>query len=201
MGGNIHSVSEKEPALLPIFRSEQQLRILGHLFVNAGREWMISELSQAVDVPYSTVSREVQRLMAAGILAGRWLGPAHLVRADENGPYFQELHALLLKAYGPQVVLGKLLGRLKGVDEAFIFGSWARRHAGEPGPAPADVDVLVVGHPDVDEVYGTCGEAQRALGIDVNPVVLTPDEWWRPRSSFLREVRRGPLVPLLDQAA
>jgi predicted nucleotidyltransferase len=194
-------MSEKEPRLLPLFRSEQQLHVLGHLFVHAGREWAISELGHAVGVPQATVSREVERLVRAGILADRHVGRSRLVRANENGPYFRELHALLLKAYGPRPILAELLEGVEGVDEAFIFGSWARRHAGEPGPAPADVDVVVVGQPDVDEVYGVCSEAQRSLGIDVNPVVLTPDEWRRPRSSFLRSVREGPLVPLLDEAA
>ena len=43
--------------------------------------------------------------------------------------------------------------RLPGIDALYLFGSWAARYSGVEGQAPGDVDVLVVGHPDRDDVY------------------------------------------------
>jgi predicted nucleotidyltransferase len=43
-------------------------------------------------------------------------------------------------APGPEV--------LAGIEAAAIFGSWAARAAGEAGPSPVDVDLLVIGRPD-----------------------------------------------------
>lgn len=53
--------------------------------------------------------------------------------------------------YGPRPVLTDPFADIEGV-EAFIFGSWVARYTGEPGPAPADVDVLVVGAADLDDL-------------------------------------------------
>ena len=192
----IQSVSECPPGLLPIFRSRHQLRLLGELFVHAGSEFSIAELQRRTGVPQQTISREVERLSMAGLLGVRTVGRTKLVEANAGSPYFPDLRGLLLKATGPAVVLGDRLRQIPGIDEAYVFGSWASRYEGEVGPPPADVDVLVVGDADPDAVDAGCAEAGLRLGLEVNPVVLSEEEWRGSRSGFVRQVRKEPLVRL-----
>lgn len=71
-------------------------------------------------------------------------------------------------------------------------------NAGSPG----DIDVIVIGTPDVDRVYAAAREASTTLGIDVQPTIVSPAEWIaadpeRPSdtaSSFLCDVRVRPMV-------
>jgi len=196
-GDIIRGVSEAPPGLLPIFRSRHQLELLGHLFVHAGSPFSIAELERRTGIPQQTISREVDRLAKAGLISVRTAGRMKLVEAVPDSPYFPELRALLLKAAGPAVVLRDLLAGIEGVKEAYIFGSWARRYEGELGPAPADVDVLVLGDPDPDAVEAACVEAGRRLGLEVSPVVLSQDEWRRSRSGFIRQLRQDPVHRLL----
>jgi predicted nucleotidyltransferase len=100
------------------------------------------------------------------------------------------------EALGPRSVLAERLADLDGVEEAYLFGSWARRYQGEPGPPPGDIDVVVIGQPDVDAVYDACREASAILGQEVNPVVLSPAEWRTNRSGFVQELHKGTLVAL-----
>lgn len=197
MGDIIRSVSEAPPGLLPIFRSRHQLELLGHLFVHAASAFSIAELERHTGIPQQTVSREVDRLAKAGLISVRTAGRMKLVEAAADSPYFPELRALLLKATGPATVLGDRLAQVAGIEEAYIFGSWARRYEGELGPPPADVDVLVVGDADPDAVEAACVEAGRRLGLEVNPVVLSQDEWPRSRSGFIRQLRQDPVLRLL----
>ena len=44
-----------------------------------------------------------------------------------------------------------------------IYGSFAARLTGAPGPPPQDVDVMVVGAPDVDAVHDACDTVQLSL--------------------------------------
>jgi hypothetical protein len=136
-------------------------------------------------------------LSKAGLLKVRSLGRMKLVEANQDSMYFPELRALLLKAAGPAVVLGERLRGITGIDQAYVFGSWARRYEGETGPPPADVDVMIVGNADPDAVEAACLAAGRKLGLEINPIVLSGEEWRRSRSGFLRQVRRGPLVKIL----
>ena len=100
----------------------------------------------------------------------------------------------MLKVAGPAVVLSEALAGVRGIREAHIFGSWARRYRGEHGPSPADVDVVVVGDADPEAVEAVCMEVGRRLGLEVNAIVLSEEEWERRASGFLRRLREGPLV-------
>lgn len=193
-------MSESAPALLPIFRSRHQLAVLGHLFVHAGSAFSIVDLGRRTGVPQQTISREVDRLVKAGLLSVTTVGRTKLVEANVASAYFTELRALLLKATGPASLLRERLQNIPGVKEVRIFGSWARRYEGELGPPPADVDVLVVGDVDPDEVEVACVDAGRRLRLEVDPVVLSDDEWRQARSGFVREIRKGPTVPLLPSS-
>ena len=86
---------------------------------------------------------------------------------------------------------------MAGIRRAFIFGSWARRFSGEAGDPPRDVDVVVIGEPDVDEIYTACQRTARIIGQEVNPVVLTPTEWKHKRSGFLGQLDRSHLVEIV----
>jgi predicted nucleotidyltransferase len=172
------------------------MSVLAYLFLHAEREQTIAELQQATGIPQQTVSREVGRLVNAGLLAGRRVGRLHFVTPNEASPYFPELARLLLKAFGPRSVLAEELCSLAGVEEAYLFGSWARRYEGKPGPPLGDIDVVVIGQPDVDAIYEACQEASAILGQEVNPVVLTPAEWRSNRSGFVQELHKGTLVAL-----
>jgi predicted nucleotidyltransferase len=138
----------------------------------------------------------VARLLKAGVLAGRRVGRLHFVQPNGASPYFPELSGLLLKVFGPRSILADMLCSLDGVEEAYLFGSWARRYEGEPGAPPGNIDVVVIGQPDVDAVYDACRQAGGILGQEVNPVVLTPAEWRSTRSGFVRELHEGALAAL-----
>jgi DNA-binding transcriptional ArsR family regulator len=200
----IHVVSQRPPPLLPIFRSSAQLAVLAELFTGPEPELSVGELARRADVPQATVSREVARLVAAGILADREIGRTRLVRAATESPIHKELAALLLKVAGPPAVLGELLAGHPDVEEAYIYGSWARRHRGEPGDEPADIDVVVVSTGGADAVRrlrGVADEATERLGRDVTVSVLSPQEWERPGSGFVSTMRGSALVPVTVRAA
>jgi predicted nucleotidyltransferase len=92
------------------------------------------------------------------------------------------------------------LADVTGIDSAFIYGSWAARYHGERGPAPNDIDLLVIGEPELDALYAACRRAERELHLDVNPVVRSAADWRRRGAGFLADVRKGPLVPVRDAA-
>ncbi|WP_157556420.1 hypothetical protein [Herbidospora yilanensis] len=104
---------------------------------------------------------------------------------------------LLALTYGPVAVLPELLGGVSGVEEAYIYGSWAARYSGEPGRVPRDLDVLVVGEADEDDLYGVAREAERRLGREVNIRRTSRIHWDSANGDpFLESVRSRPLVRL-----
>lgn len=145
------------------------------------------------------MQREADRLEAAGLLTSRRVGNTRIVRPDPDSPIHTELAALLAKAFGPAPLLETALGRVRGVQQAFIFGSWARRFHGEPGPLPRDVDLLVVGEVDPDDLYRAAQEVEEALGLEVNPILVGPEDW-EHSSGVVARVREQPVVELVIDA-
>lgn len=176
------------------------MRLLGHLFLRPDTEHTIADLEHATGIPQQTLSREIARLVRAGLVRDRRQGRMHLVAANMTSIYYPELAGLLLKALGPKEVLAEELADVDGIAEAYIFGSWARRYDGVAGDAPRDVDVVIIGETDVDEVYRACQRAAQRISQEVNPVVLTPKEWKQKRSGFLRELGASSLVQVAPRS-
>ena len=88
---------------------------------------------------------------------------------------------------------------MSGLSEAFIFGSWAARYHGDAGPAPGDIDLLVIGEEqnlNVDRVYEAVRIASERLGREVNVTIMNEDEWRNDHTGFLDTIRERPLLRL-----
>ena len=161
---------EREPysPLLLVFRSRQQADILALVLGNPAAEFTLTEIADRTENPYPSVHREISRAAAAGLVSDRRIGNSRLIRANRSSPYFDGLAEVLVRAFGPPQVLAEELAGVPGIDRAYIFGSWAARHAGQDGPRPVDdIDLLVLGEPAVDAVYASASRAEKRLGREV----------------------------------
>ena len=69
--------------------------------------------------------------MSAGLLSEQRRGNLRLLQANLDSPLARPLTELLTLTYGPTAVLGDVLAAIDGIDEAYIYGSWAARYRGE----------------------------------------------------------------------
>lgn len=183
--------------MLPLFRSQTQALVLTRLLLGPGEE-SLTDLATAVGAYKNAVKHEVDRLEAAGLVSSRPVGRSRLVSVSAQEPVRSILLDLVLHTYGPVHVVGEELSGVTGITASFIYGSWAARYAREPGPPPGDIDVLVVGDPDRDDLFEAVGRAATRLGTEVNVHVVTAAAWARPKGAFLAAVKANPLaaVPL-----
>jgi predicted nucleotidyltransferase len=193
----IENMSRSAPPLAPLFRSDQQLRILAVLFGQDGEEFPIGVLAERAAVAQATASREVARLAQHGLVTTRALGRNTLVSANWKLPWAKDLRSILVQTVGLLGRLGNALTDVSGVEEAFVFGSWAARYTGEPGPAPNDIDVLVVGDASLRTVRRACAPVEQELRVEVNPVVIDQERWGATKPEpFVAQIKSQPLVPI-----
>lgn len=191
------STKAPAPALLPILRSAQQGRILAALLDDPEQEVTASELARRLSIPQPTVSREIQRARDAGIVRARSVGRSVLVSADPTSTYLAPLRELVVRAFGPPQRLATALATIDGIDRAYLFGSWAARYLGEPGPRPRDLDLLVLGRPDESAVYRAVEEERAALGYEIQVTIRTSDWLSSGEGAFHDTVVSRPLVQVL----
>ena len=196
--GILRVMQAPAPPLLPLLRSRLQAELLTVVLLTPGREWSLTELADRAGSSLSSAQREMARAEEAGVVSSRRLGSTRLVTAADS-PLTGPLTELLLRSFGPRQVVAEELAEVVSIESAFLFGSWAARYAGQRGRAPADIDVLVIGDPDRDEVDDAAQRAGVRLAREVN-VTIRSRQWWREGGDgFHAEVTGRPLVPVVAE--
>ncbi len=195
----IHFVERSgSPELLPIFRSRQQVEVLAGILDDPEREQSLADLTRRLGIPTASIHREIERAEQAGIVRSRRVGKTRLVSADTSSPYFAPLRQLLVRAFGAPGRLRAALEGIDGVEEAYIFGSWAARWEGEKGTRPVgDIDVLVLGHADRVQLYSAAHDVGLAVGREVQIQIRAPGWLQSGSGSFHDTVVNRPMVQVL----
>jgi hypothetical protein len=164
------------------------------VLVDPSRRWTIEELAERTGQPYQTVATEVRRLQEADLLEATTVGRTKLLTVNEANPYVRPLAQLAIMAFGPPLVIGEEFASVAGIESISIYGSWAARYNGEAGPSPNDIDLLVIGRPDRDDVSAAAQRAQRRLGREVNVTQRTRRQWDAGTDGFTQRVRSSPMI-------
>jgi hypothetical protein len=164
-------------------------------------------LDPTVELTFATVARragvlpavahrELTRLIEADVLRDRRDGNNRLVRANTEHPLWSLMSQLVTETYGPVPVLRGLLADVSGVIESYLYGSWAARRAGQAGPPPRDLDVLVVGTASRTVLLDVAEAARETLHIEVNIHRTSAEAWAARTDPFLATVASRPKVQL-----
>jgi len=185
------------PSLLPILRSQQQAELLARLLGRPDDATSLTELASDLDIPVSSVYREVERAEAAGLVTSYKIGNTRLVQANPDSPYYAGLADVLVKAFGPPHVIASALGGIDGIDSAYIYGSWAARFSGVEGNRPVgDIDVLILGSPDRNPLYDALATAEKRLGRPIQATIRAPGWLTTGEGNFHATITERPLVEL-----
>jgi predicted nucleotidyltransferase len=187
------------PAILPLFRSEMQVRLLALLLLQPERSWTLHELAADLDAPQSSVHRELGRAEDAGLVIRDAAARPHGFRAATDDSLYEPLAALLSRSVGVELELRSALRRTD-VTAAVIYGSWAR---GTRRP-DSDIDVLVVGDAPLRDLRRVVRPIGKAAGRTVDVTVLSADEFRRLQdegAGYVRSVLEGPTTALVGDLA
>jgi predicted nucleotidyltransferase len=189
------------PGLLPIFRSEQQLRMLGRLVLDPDTPATMEELEEATGMSKASLHRELRRAVDAGMVERDDSRRPYEFRAVRSSPLFDPLATILRLSVGVERDLRDLLFATPGVDAAALHGSWADSSA----RPTSDIDLLVVGDGiDVRRLRRELRALGRRVGREID-LMLVPrpafQELLRGENPFLRIVLARPLVNLVGDVA
>jgi DNA-binding transcriptional ArsR family regulator len=181
-----------------MFRSTQEARMLAWLFDNPSREIGVSALARKLGIPQPTVSRDLRRAERAGLLESRQVGRNKLIRVRTDSVFYEPLRTILVRAYGAPQRLYSVLHPIHGIEQAFIYGSWAASFLGVTGTrVVGDIDVLVLGEPSENDVYKAVSSLADELGYEIQ-VTFRPSKWLTEGTgSFHDTVVSRPMVDII----
>ena len=172
--------------------------ILGLLYEHPDRSFYYRQLTRELKgLSVGTLQRELDTLSQLGLVERSAVGKQVFYRANRNHPIFPELRALVAKTVGAIPTLRSALAPMANrISVAFVYGSMAR---GEER-AESDIDLLIVGKAELEDVIARLGNIEASLRRPVNPTVYSPAEFRAKLTTgnhFLNSVVRGHKVFLI----
>ncbi|MFK5947355.1 MAG: hypothetical protein QM500_01130 [Methylococcales bacterium] len=157
-----------------LFTKTQQ-RVLGLLYGKPDQSFYLNELVRLAGVGKGAVSRELLKLVNAGLLTVTKQGNQSHYQANAENPIYAELKQIVQKSFGVvDVIKASLLPLLKQLDMAFIYGSMAK----ESARANSDIDLMLVGEDlSYGEVMALLDGAEQQLSRTINPTLLSLAEF------------------------
>jgi predicted nucleotidyltransferase len=170
--------------------------ILALLFSHTEEAFHLRKILRLAGISPGAGQRELKRLSEAGLILRTVKENQVLFQANPRCPVFEELKSLVTKTAGVGDVLRAALEPLAGrISIALLYGSLARGAAG----VDSDIDLLVVGEASFEDIVGACARAQDLLRREINPLVMTSEEF-RDRISksdhLLDTILNSPFVPV-----
>jgi DNA-binding transcriptional ArsR family regulator len=175
--------------LTDLLGSRVKSEIFRLLFGPAGGELHVREIGRRAGLNDATVRQELKRLTRVGVVEARRDGNRAYYHANALHPLYPDIRNIVLKTSGLVDVLREALSH-SGIRLVFVFGSMANGAS----KALSDVDVMVIGSVGLRQLGKMLSGVGTQLGREVNPHVLTPEEFLRrkqARDHFLTSVLRG----------
>jgi len=177
-----------------LFTKTQQ-KVLGLLFGKPDKSFYTNEIMRWAAMGRGTVSRELERMVGAGLLSVTRGGNQNHYQANANSPVFSELVSIVKKTFG---VADEIRARLKPLDEnielAFIYGSISKGTEA----AASDVDLMLVGKSlNYSDVMDLLLPSEDLLKRTINPTIYTKsdfDKKIKEGNSFIMRVLEQPTI-------
>ncbi len=180
-------------------RSKARQKLLAYYFTNPTTRHHLRDLAERLSVDPSNLSKELSRLERDGLFRSEVSGRQKYFQLDREYPLFNEVRSIIGKTIGAVPRLAESLKKIDGIEEAYLYGSFARNQQ----DAASDVDILVIGKPESDTLAVIVQKLDRQLGREINYTVLTRKELESRRGrkdAFLENVWRNKRVLLVGAA-
>jgi predicted nucleotidyltransferase len=140
-----------------------------------------------------TVQQELKKLLRLDLLKKEKDGNRVYYQANREHPLYFDIRNIVLKTIGLADILRDALCNHPDVKFAFVFGSVARKEE----KSFSDIDLMVLGRISLRRLTGLLSGISDQTGREINPYVLTQEEFLRKKSSgdhFVSQVLESPKI-------
>jgi len=178
------------------FGSQITIKLLGYFFTNPDRRHYVNELADLLAADPGNLSRKLKELEAEGILAAEERGNQKYYFLNKKYPLLKEVKKIFDLKYGIPGLIKKEIVDLKGLQQAYIFGSYAKNSLQQE----SDIDILLVGGHSTMEARRRLLPLQKAIGREINIVDMGQKEFDKARAkkeAFLENIFSNKIIDLL----
>lgn len=170
--------------------------IIGYFFVNPTKRLYLKKLSEVLDVDAGNLSRQIKKLEVDGIINSEIEGRQKYFFLNPNYPYLNEIQKIYNAQFSLPLLFKKTLSSVKGIKEAYIFGSYAKNTM----VAESDIDLLLIGNHDALKARRVILPLQKKIGREINMIDFSEHEYQDKKAAgddFLKNIFFGKFIKII----
>ncbi len=164
-----HNPGEKMISL----RSKVAVKLLDYYFLNPEAQAYINELARILGLDPKNTETKLKELEKEGLFKSEFRGKQRYFFLAKDNPVLEHYRQIFLKTHGIEKRLKDMISNIKGLKEAYIFGSYATNSM----DSSSDIDILAVGSHSVLELQRIIAKLQKDTGRELNVTNLSLKEF------------------------
>jgi predicted nucleotidyltransferase len=181
--------------LFKITKSKTREKILQLYFSDPAKKYYLRQLEKLLELPVGNIRRELLALEKSGLFNKEQAGNQVYYFLNTDSAWFKDIKSIIFKTIGAEGVLKKELKKIKGINKAFIFGSFAK----DKENTASDIDLMIIGRVDDDKLVVSISKLERVFNREINYHIFDEKEWEEKSKSdsFLKAVNKAPKIKII----
>lgn len=155
------------------FQSGLVVKVLGYYFINPRARHYIRELARLLSLDPGNLSRKMNEFAQVGLFTTVGEGRNRYFMLNNNFPLLKEYKKIYEAENGIPEEIKKVLKKVKGLEEAYIFGSFAKGNFTDS----SDIDILLIGDHEIGAVTPKITALERRWHREINIIDLSRQEF------------------------
>jgi predicted nucleotidyltransferase len=155
-----HKYGEKMISL----RSKVAIKLLDYYFLNPDAQAYINELARILELDPKNTQTKLKEFEKEGLFESEFRGKQRYFFLAKNNPVLEHYRQIFLKTHGIEKMLKDMMSGIKGIKEAYLFGSYASNKM----DSSSDIDILAIGSHSVLELQRVIAKLQKDTGREFN---------------------------------
>ncbi|MFH1459346.1 MAG: nucleotidyltransferase domain-containing protein [Candidatus Omnitrophota bacterium] len=187
-----HNHGEKMISL----RSKVTIKLLDYYFLNPEAQVYINELARILELDPKNTETKLKEMEKEGLFKSEFRGKQRYFFLAKDNPVLKHYRQIFLKTYGIEKRLKDALSGIKGLREAYLFGSYASNKM----DSSSDIDLLAIGTHSVLELQRVATKWQKDTGREFNVTNLNSQEFAakkKDKNHFINSVFKTKTIRLI----
>lgn len=154
-----------------LITSQTRIKLLRKFFLNSSTKAHLRGLESEFRESTNAIRVELKRLEGAGLLKSSFNGNKKLYQANSSHPLFSDIHSIILKETGIDLVIENVLRRLGNIISIYLTGDLAK------GKEDTKIELILVGD-KIDQNYLSrkIMQAEELVGRTIKCRVISSSE-------------------------